>query len=65
MKGPKGALILIVSLSIIAITYPFLPERIPVLFWLTGNYLFAPREFVFVFAIIPFVVYKTWRGKEN
>ena len=59
MKGNKGILVIIVSLLILGFIYRFLPERIAVLFWLTGNYLYAPREFVFAFAIIPYVVYRT------
>jgi len=60
VTNKKGILVLIISILILGLIYYFLPERIPVLFWLTGNYLYAPREFVFAFAIIPYVVYKTW-----
>ena len=60
MADRKGIMVLIISTLILVIIYRFLPNRMPVLFWLTGNYLYAPREFVFAFAIIPYVVYKTW-----
>jgi hypothetical protein len=53
----------VVSLVVLGLIYLVLPDRIAVLFWLTGDFVYAPREFVFVFALIPYVVYRTWWKK--
>lgn len=63
MKNRKGIIVLVVSLVVLGLIYLVLPDRIAVLFWLTGDFVYAPREFVFVFALIPYVVYRTWWKK--
>jgi asparagine N-glycosylation enzyme membrane subunit Stt3 len=56
--------VLIVPFIILGILYPILPARIP-----TGHHLFGndyiAKEFVFIFGIIPFLIYLKYRKKEN
>jgi hypothetical protein len=48
VKNRKGIIVLVVSLVVLGLIYLVLPDRIAVLFWLTGDFVYAPREFVFV-----------------
>jgi len=62
----KDVLILVIPLLIVAIAYPFLPAQIPRQFHFNGEpTTYMAKEFLFLAALIPFVVYKLRQAKKN
>jgi len=50
----------------VAIAYPFLPAQIPRQFHFNGEpTTYMAKEFLFLAALIPFVVYKLRQAKKN
>jgi len=66
MRKYKSLLILIIPFIILAVIYPFLPARIPRQFSLTGKpKTYMAKEFIFLFGIVPFLVYSSYRNKKQ
>jgi uncharacterized membrane protein len=54
----KDLLILIIPLIIVAAVYPFLPAQIPRQFGFNGEVSYMAKEFIFIFGLAPFLIYK-------
>lgn len=54
----KDLLILIIPLIIVAAIYPILPAQIPRQFGLNGEVSYMAKEFIFIFGLAPFLIYK-------
>lgn len=61
----KSLIILIVPFIILAVAYFFLPARIPRQFHADGSISYMAREFIFIFGIIPFIIYKRYHKKSS
>ncbi len=62
----KDLLVLIIPFIIIAVIYPFLPDRIPRQFHLNGQTTsYMAKEFIFILGIIPYLIYMRYRSKKN
>jgi uncharacterized membrane protein len=56
-------IILAVSLLAAVILYPFLPAQIPIHFNSDGSRNYADKQFVYLIALIPVVVYMSLKAK--
>ncbi len=62
----KDWLILIIPLIITAVIYLFLPARIPKQFDFSGKpNSYMAKEFIFLFALLPFIIYKRNQAKKG
>ncbi len=62
----KDWLILIIPIVITAIIYIFLPARIPKQFGFSGKpNSYMAKEFIFPFALLPFIIYKRNQAKKS
>jgi len=62
----KDLLFLIIPLILAGIAYPFLPAQIPRQFHFNGEpTTYMAKEFLFLVALIPFVIYKLRQAKKN
>ena len=59
----KSLSILIIPLVICAVLYPFLPGQIPRQFHADGTKSYMAKEFIFLFGLIPYVIYLSKRKK--
>lgn len=57
----KSLLILIIPFIILAIVYLFLPARIPRQFHSDGSTSYMAKEFIFIFGILPYIIYKRYQ----
>lgn len=55
----KNLLVLIIPLIIALILYPILPDKIPRQFRLDGSVAYMHKGFIFILALLPYVVYKS------
>ncbi len=60
----KDLAILIIPLLIALIIYPFLPDMIPRQIRLDGSVAYMHKGFIFLLALLPFVVYKFRKQKS-
>lgn len=56
-------IILAASMAAAAIAYPHLPAQIPYHLNLNGTQSYADKEFIYLFALIPAVLYVALRAK--
>lgn len=63
-KIPKSLYILIIPLIICAVIYPFLPDQIPRQFHLDGTKSYMAKEFIFLFGLIPYIIYISRKKKK-
>lgn len=62
----KDWLILIIPIVITAVIYLFLPARIPRQFDLAGKPTsYMAKEFIFLFSLLPFIIYKRYQAKHS
>lgn len=61
----KDLLILIIPLIIVAVLYPFLPAQIPRQFGFNGEVRYMAKEFIFLFGLAPFLVYKYYQFRRK
>ncbi|HHV45785.1 MAG TPA: DUF1648 domain-containing protein [Tissierellia bacterium] len=60
----KELMILIVPILIALILYPILPDMIPRQIRLDGSVAYMHKGFIFLLALLPFVVYKYRRPRR-
>jgi uncharacterized membrane protein len=60
----KDLIILIVPIVIALILYPMLPDMIPRQIRLDGSVAYMHKGFIFLVALLPFVVYKFGRQRS-
>lgn len=60
----KDLAFLIIPILIALILYPILPDMIPRQFRLDGSVAYMHKRFIFLLALLPFVVYK-YRKPRN
>ncbi len=62
----KDILVLVIPFVILAIVYLFLPARIPRQFGFNGKPTsYMAKEFIFLFGILPFLIYKRYSAKHK
>ena len=54
----KDKLIIIIPLIIVGVLYPILPARIPRQFQLDGSVKYMAKEVIFIFGLLPFILYR-------
>lgn len=60
----KDLVFLIIPIIIALILYPILPDMIPRQFRLDGSVAYMHKKFIFLLALLPFVVYKYGKGRS-
>ncbi|MBP7176325.1 MAG: DUF1648 domain-containing protein [Thermoclostridium sp.] len=55
--------ILIIPLVICTVAYFLLPDQIPRQFHADGTATYMAKEFIFIFAFVPYIIY--WRYKKR
>lgn len=64
-KYLKGWYFLVIPLVICAILYPFLPDQVPRQWHTDGSVSYMAKEFLFLVALLPYVVYISNRIKNK
>jgi len=54
----KDKLVIIIPLVIVGILYPILPDKIPIQFQLGGAIKYMVKEVIFIFGLLPFILYR-------
>lgn len=64
-KIPKNLFLIIIPLLLCTILYFFLPAQIPRQFHADGTITYMSKEFIFLFAFLPYLIYTFSKNSNN